>query len=97
MREQREDQVRKATFLNIEENSYKKLEKSTKYVLILPDRKLTYGSNKKIYSKFRVMIIINHLILMESRAEKSLPQVEQFFICVFQSSFKGISSLKLVM
>ena len=48
MREQREDQVRKATFLNIEENSYKKLEKSTKYVLILPDRKLTYGSNKKI-------------------------------------------------
>ena len=29
MREQREDQVRKATFLNIEENSYKKLEKST--------------------------------------------------------------------
>ena len=68
-----------------------------KYVLIFPDLKLISGSNKKIYSKFRVLyislslcsisysircvaigkkvIIIDHLILMKSRAEKSLPQV----------------------
>ena len=68
-----------------------------KYVLIFPDLKLISGSNKKIYSKFRVLyislslcsisysircvaigkkvIIIDHLILMKSQAEKSLPQV----------------------
>ena len=33
-REQKEDQVKKATFLNIEENSYKKSEKSTDLFVI---------------------------------------------------------------
>ena len=43
------------------------------------------------------MIIIDHVILMKSRAEKSLPeQALVVFISAFQSSFKGITSLKLV-
>ena len=43
------------------------------------------------------MILIDHVILMKSRAEKSLPeQALVVFISAFQSSFKGITSLKLV-
>ena len=51
MREQREDQVRKATFLDIEENSYKKLEKST-------DLSDTHSFQRNMFLYFQIVNLL---------------------------------------